>query len=289
MNIHLLVNQSAGRGRSGNMCDSIVEEFRLHGIDVELLSPTSIIETESLLRKVIAHGCERLVVAGGDGIINLAIQILAGSTTILGIIPTGSGNDFARALNLPSGIREATATALSHPSSLDLLRVGDRWVASVLTFGFSADVNTRANRMKRPKGPSRYTIATLLSLPELRSRSVHMVVDGKDHHFDLTLGTVANTSDFGGGMQIAPEADPTDGICNLTLVTDIGKLELLRFFRRVFDGSHMDHPKVQNLSGREIFFITEGFELWGDGEKIGTSPIRIELVSEALLLARGSV
>jgi diacylglycerol kinase (ATP) len=271
------------------MRDSIIEEFRLHGVDVELLSPTSISETESLLRKIIVHGCERLVVAGGDGIINLAIQILAGSKTILGIIPTGSGNDFARALNLPLGIREATITALSDPSSLDLLKVGERWVASVLTFGFSADVNTRANGMKRPKGPSRYTLATLLSLPDLRSRPVHMVIDGKDHHFDLTLGTVANTSDFGGGMQIAPEADPTDGICNLTLVTDIGKLELLRFFRRVFDGSHMNHPKVQSLSGREIFFMTEGFELWGDGERIGTSPIRIELVSHALHLARGSV
>ena len=112
-------------------------------------------------------------------------------------------------------------------------------------------------------------------------------VDGRNFNFDLVLGTVANTSDFGGGMKIAPDADPSDGISNLTLVTSIGKIELLRFFRRVFDGSHLRHPKVQTLEGKKVEISTKGFDIWGDGELIGVSPIEIELVPQALHLAKG--
>ena len=88
-------------------------------------------------------------------------------------------------------------------------------------------------------------------------------------------------------MKIAPDADPTDGNANLTLVDKIGRIELLRFFRRVFDGSHLLHPKVHTLDGKAIEISSEGLDIWGDGELIGVSPIRIELVPQALLLAKG--
>ena len=112
-------------------------------------------------------------------------------------------------------------------------------------------------------------------------------MDDRRYVFDLILGTVANTSDFGGGMKIAPDADPADGKSNLTLVADIGRIELLRFFRRVFDGSHLLHPKVHTLEGKVIDIISEGFDIWGDGELVAASPIRIELAPQALLLAKG--
>ena len=287
MSTQLLINPSAGRGKAQKLNNAIVREVRSHCGDVEVLSAASVEETKLLLKKTVETGSERLIVAGGDGIVHFAIQAVAGSSTVLGVIPIGSGNDFARALGLPSQIEAASKIALSKPSKIDLLKVGDRWVASVLTFGFSADVNTRANHMKRPKGPSRYTFATLFCLPKLQSRHLDLQVDGSHFHFDLTLGTVANTSDFGGGMKIAPDADPCDGISNLTLVTSLGKMELLWFFRRVFDGSHLKHPKVQTLEGKNIVIVSEGFDIWGDGELIGVSPMEIELVPEALHIAKG--
>lgn len=287
MSVQLLINPSAGRGKGHKLNNSIVREVQSHCSDVEVLTATAVEEAKVLLEETVKSGIKRLIVAGGDGIVHLALQAIAGSSTVLGIIPSGSGNDFARALGLPSGIEAASRIAFSQSSQIDLLRVGTRWVASVLTFGFSADVNTRANQMKRPKGPSRYTFATLLCLPKLQSRHMDIQVDGTTFHFDLVLGTVANTSDFGGGMKIAPDADPLDGILNLTLVTSIGKIELLRFFRRVFDGSHLQHPKVQTLEGKKVEITTEGFDIWGDGELIGVSPIGIELVPQALHLAKG--
>ena len=287
MSIYLLINPAAGRGKGDRLNASIIDNVRSHFADINILSASSIAETQSLLQNVVDHGAEKLIVAGGDGIVHLAIQAIAGSSTALGIIPSGSGNDFARAVGIPMGVKEASEVAFSEASKIDLLKVGSQWVASVLTFGFSSDVNTRANRMQRPKGPSRYTFATLFCLPKLQSRNLELHVDEKVYKFNLVLGTVANTSDFGGGMKIAPDADPTDGNSNLTLVTSIGRIELLRFFRRVFDGSHLLHPKVHTLEGNKIEIITEGFDIWGDGELIGVSPIRIELIPHALLLAKG--
>ena len=287
MSVYLLVNPAAGRGKGDRLNASIVNAVRSHCENVEVLSASSVEETSLLMQSAVDRGAEKLIVAGGDGIVHLAIQAVAGSSTVLGIIPSGSGNDFARAVGLPTGIEEASKVALSQASKIDLLKVDNRWVASVLTFGFSADVNTRADKMRRPKGPSRYTFATLFCLPKLQGKSLEFLVDDRRYVFDLILGTVANTSDFGGGMKIAPDADPADGKSNLTLVADIGRIELLRFFRRVFDGSHLLHPKVHTLEGKVIDIISEGFDIWGDGELVAVSPIRIELAPQALLLAKG--
>lgn len=287
MSVYLLVNPAAGRGKGDRLNASIVNTVRSHCENVEVLSASSVEETTLLMQNAVDRGAEKLIVAGGDGIVHLAIQAVAGSSTALGIIPSGSGNDFARAVGLPMGIEEASKVALSQASKIDLLKVDNRWVASVLTFGFSADVNTRADKMRRPKGPSRYTFATLFCLPKLQGKSLEFLVDDRRYVFDLILGTVANTSDFGGGMKIAPDADPADGKSNLTLVADIGRIELLRFFRRVFDGSHLLHPKVHTLEGKVIDIISEGFDIWGDGELVAVSPIRIELAPQALLLAKG--
>ena len=102
---------------------------------------------------------------------------------------------------------------------------------------------------------------------------------------EVSLWNIANTSDFGGGMKIAPSANPFDEIANLTLVSKVGRFELLRFFRRVFSGSHMSHPKVEGLEGKHIVLETAGLGLWADGEFIGESPAIIDLVPNAIRLA----
>ena len=159
------------------------------------------------------------------------------------------------------------------------------------TAGFSGDVNDRANRLRVPKGPSRYTVATVLEIPTLRVRPVRITVDGEIHEFDAALLAIANTGWFGGGMHIAPDAVPDDGLLDLTVVADVGRVELLRFFRLVFGGRHLTHPKVHALRGRRIVLEAlsperEALDLWGDGEPIGTTPSTLEVAPGALRIAR---
>ena len=283
--VHLLVNSFARKGKGHEQTEIILKAFRDRGVDVTLIEGATLTEVETKIRNLVNEGLERLVVAGGDGMVHSAIQAVAQSETILGIIPIGTGNDFCRALGIPADIENAVEAALGEGQLTDLLRVDDRWVASVLTFGFSADVNTRAEAMKWPKGPSRYTLATIAELPSLKSRLVEFEIDGVRQEMDLCLSNIANTSDFGGGMKIAPAANPFDGIAHLTFVSKISRFSLLRFFRRVFSGSHMDHPKVIGMEGKYIQIISSNLDLWADGELIGSSPAVVELISEAIYLA----
>lgn len=283
--VHLLVNSFAKKGKGHEQTGKILKAFRDRGVDVTLIEGANLTEVETKIRNLVNEGLERLVVAGGDGMVHSAIQAVARSETILGIIPIGTGNDFCRALGIPADIENAVEAALGEGQLTDLLRVDNRWVASVLTFGFSADVNTRAEAMKWPKGPSRYTLATIAELPSLKSRLVEFEIDGVRQEMDLCLSNIANTSDFGGGMKIAPAANPFDGIAHLTFVSKISRFSLLRFFRRVFSGSHMDHPKVIGMEGKYIQIISSNLDLWADGELIGSSPAVVELISEAIYLA----
>ena len=283
--IHVLINQLARRGKGAKAARLIFRCFEELDVDYALVPGETLPEVKHNLQELVDQGAERIIVAGGDGIIHHAIQSIATTETVLGIIPIGTGNDFCRALAIPAGIENAVATSLGEPSPIDLLKVNDRWVASVMTFGFSSDVNVRAEGMRWPTGPSRYTVSTLVSLRSLSSQFVNFSIDDIPFEREISLWNVANTSDFGGGMKIAPAANPFDGIANLTLVSKVGRFELLRFFRRVFSGSHMSHPKVEGLDGKRIVIETAGLGLWADGEFIGESPAVIDLVPDAIRLA----
>ncbi len=285
--VHLLISPEAGRGRAAAATEIVQSTIRAAGHTPVDLTGTTAAASTAAAKAAVADGVERIIVVGGDGLVHLALQAVAESSTVLGVVPVGTGNDFARGLDtIPDDPAEATQVALGEGRPTDAIRSDAGWVASVATAGFSGDVNARANRLQFPKGPSRYSVATVVELPGLRNRPVRLDVDGQVHEFETALLAVANTGWFGGGMQIAPDARPDDGRLEVTVVADVGRLELLRFFRLVFSGRHMAHPKVHGLSGRRISIEADGLELWGDGEAIGTTPATLEAVPDAVLLAR---
>lgn len=286
--VHVLVSPDAGRGRAAATSADVLDRLRGLGAHVIDISGPTAERSLANAHEAVAGGADRLVVMGGDGIVHLGAQAVAGTDTVLGVVPIGTGNDFVRGIEaIAEDAVEAVAGALGEPVPTDALRVGDRWVASVATAGFSGDVNQRANQMTRPRGPSRYTVATLVELPRLASRSVTLEIDGETITHDVAMLAVANTAWFGGGMHIAPDADPTDGLLDITLVADVGRLELLWFFNRVFKGTHMSHPKVHGYRGRTVSITTsDPLTIWGDGELIGPAPVTIEVVSSALRLAQ---
>ena len=283
--IHLVINQLARRGKGAKAASRIFHYLEKFDVSYSLVPGETLIEVKNNLQSLVDQKVERIIVAGGDGIIHHTIQSVAGTETVLGVIPIGTGNDFCRALKIPTDIKTAVALSLEESKSIDLLKVNDRWVASVMTFGFSSDVNSRAEKMRWPTGPSRYTVATLASLRSLSSERVQFVIDDVQYERDVSLWNIANTSDFGGGMKISPSANPFDGVANLTLVSKVSRFELLRFFKRVFSGTHMSHPKVDGLQGKRVLVTTKGLGLWADGEFIGESPATIDLVPGAIQLA----
>ncbi len=208
----------------------------------------------------------RLLIAGGDGLIHHALPAVAGTGIDVGIVGVGSGNDFARGLGLPSKVGPAVEAALGPTRPLDLIATDDgAYAASVVTAGFSGTVNARANALRFPPGQQRYTVATLLELPRLRPVDLELVVDGTPHHLPASLVAVANTPYFGGGMAICPDADPDDGLLDVTVIGATSALTLGRMLPTVFSGRHVRHPAVTVHRGAKVSVEFDA-PWWADGE-----------------------
>ena len=155
---------------------------------------------------------------------------------------------------------------------VDATRTADRWWATVLCCGFDSAVTDRANRLRWPRGPRRYDLAILAELAQLRPREVSLTVDGAGSQLEVTLVAVANTAWYGGGLRIAPGADPADGLLEVVVVGPVSRRELVRTRPRLAAGTHVDHPAVTVLRGREVALHGSGLVTYADGEPVSPLP-----------------
>lgn len=288
-----MLGNPAARGGTGD-AERVVDEIRAGGRRAALLRADSAEASAAAAQGAVEAGHERLVVVGGDGLVRIAIGAVAGSDVTLGIVPQGTGNDFARALGLLDGdLGDQVARALADGVPVDAMRTDHGWVASVATVGFSGDVTARANGLAWPRGQQRYTVATVLQLPRLRTIRARIVVDGVAHDADTTMLSVGNTAYFGGGMRICPDAAPADGRLHVVVIGDVGRGTFLRVFPRVFGGGHVRHPDVATYVGTKVVVeaveaveaVAEVVEMWADGDLLGPLPVTCEVVPGALQVA----
>jgi len=218
---------------------------------------------------------------------------IAETDIALGIVATGTGNDTARTLGHPIDDVEASIGALEDAFSrgarrIDLGRVRHggltTWFAGVLSAGFDAVVNDRANRMTRPRGSQRYTIAMVRELLTFHPVRYRLEVDGVAETRDAMLVSVANGRSIGGGMKIVPDARLDDGMLDLFIVDRMPRLRLLGVFPSVFRGEHTSRPEVHATRARSVRIEAEGIVAYADGERVGALPVEVSVVPEALLL-----
>ena len=285
--VSLLVNPLAGKGKALSVADEL--QYLLKELDVETdaLMPTSRSEVTGVINESVTSGIDTLLAVGGDGLINQAVNVLAGTDTVLGLIPVGTGNDFARSLNLNSGgLLEQAHKALSPATEVDLTKCGPHHVATSVICGFPAVVNLRANELRFPKGSSSYTFATLIELPFMSPAIYELKLDGKSLEVTAAAVVVANSAYFGGGMKICPDASTSDGLLDVCVIGDVGKLDLLRSFLKVRTGDHVDHPKVSIFKASEIEIAGTGI-IRGDGEQLSELPVKIQIQRGAINVAGG--
>ena len=289
------INPTASFGRGREVGPQVVAMLRGQGLVVhELIAPSlDVLRAEAAAR--LAGGVDALVVVGGDGMVNLGVELTAGTGIPLGIIPSGTGNDMARGLGIAlddpeAAVQEMLAALDRGPRVIDAARIdygtgpsaGSRRFACVLSAGFDAIVNERANRMRRPRGRSRYTIALLVELARLRPIDYRLVVDGVEHRERALLVSVGNNTSLGGGMKVTPAALLDDGLLDVMLVRPLSRLEFLRIFPRVFAGTHVTDPRVVTMRGRRIRIEADGIVAYADGERIAPLPIDVEVEPGAL-------
>lgn len=287
--IGLVVNPTSGKNRGGALGIEVASRLRAHGHEVLELSDETADSARDRAIGAIAQGIDILAVAGGDGMVHLGVNLCADSKTPLAIIAAGTGNDIARGLGLPvhDPIAAADVVGSGIPRQIDVVRHVDargdvRWFAGVLGAGFDSLVNERANTWPWPKGRMRYNLAIARELPGFRAIPYAVTVDGVRHETAAMLVTVGNGQSYGGGMRVCPDASLDDGLLDVMVLHDISTLEFLKVFPTVFKGTHVRHPAVEILRGREVTLEADGIVAYADGERFLPLPLTLEVVPAAL-------
>ena len=292
LRVVVAINPSASFGKGRAVGPAVVQALRGAGHRVTALSQPSFADLHREAGKAIALSPDALVVVGGDGMVSLGANLVAGTSIPLGIVPSGTGNDVSRGLKIPIGDTDAAIDLLlaaldCEPRVIDaalIRRDGepDRWYAGVLSAGFDARVNERANLWRWPRGKSRYNLALLRELATLTPTTYRLVLDGVEWNTDGTLVSIANNTSFGGGMLITPDALLDDGLLDVFVVQPLSRIAFLGIFPRVFKGTHVTDPRVSIRRAKHVTIHSDGVVAYADGERVGPLPLEVEIVPGAL-------
>jgi diacylglycerol kinase (ATP) len=295
MNIALLVNPTAGKGRAAGLVAKTTERMRAGGANVAILVGRDVDDAKALARRAVDDGVDAVVALGGDGMVHLALNVVAGTSTPLGIIPAGTGNDLANTLALPTKdpvdaagvVGERLAAGAAWPMDAVLVRQQDDakppvWFGCVLGSGFDSRVNDRANRMSWPHGRMRYNVAILAELGVFRPLPFTIELDGERIETEAMLVAVGNAKSYGAGMKVTPDAEVDDGLVDVQVLSSISKVEFLKTFPKVFKGTHVTHPAVTIRRAKVVSLSSPGVTAYADGEYVADLPITCETVPGAV-------
>jgi len=282
-------NPTAGGGRAGRLVPAVLARLRDAGVEVEQHRTRSLEDGRAAACEA-AAAFDAVVAVGGDGTVGACAAGLAdagpGARAALGVVPVGGGNDAARSFGLPAGDPLAAAGLLPRLQRrpADLATVAGRAYLNVAGAGFDSEVNRVANqRLGWAKGRPRYVGAVLAELVVGRRASFELVLDDQASRHRGWLVAVANGPSYGGGMRVAPAASLQDGLLDVVVIHDIGKLEFLKTFPKVFSGRHVEHPAVSvHRAGRVELDADRPLAVYADGEPAGTLPATFQVRRAAI-------
>ncbi|MER3500464.1 MAG: diacylglycerol kinase [Candidatus Fervidibacterota bacterium] len=287
----LIVNPIAKRGRAVLLARRAQKQLQEAGWECELWVSERGEHVRVLTERAVAEGMDAVLVAGGDGTIHYAIQVLAHTDIPLGIIPCGRGNDLVRNLGIPyEPERAAEVIAAQHTRRIDLGQIHatnfpePRYFEGIVTCGFDSAVADFVHRHRVvPGGWIGYFGVAMMLLARFRFPFVRVRGEGLRFEGRVLLVATANCPSYGGGMWIAPTAQMDDGLLHVCIVRSTSKIRIALLFPTVFTGKHILEPEVSLHALTEVHLEgEEPLPLFADGEPIGTTPAVIQIVPHAL-------
>jgi diacylglycerol kinase (ATP) len=287
MRLLLLYNPEAGKGRAHRHIAEAVARLQAHGAEVELepsRSPEHLIE---LGARATSSGAERIVACGGDGTVNLVLRRLDLDRATLGILPLGSGDDFAKTVGIPADLEGACEVLLGgRVRPIDVAMANDVRYVCVAGFGFDSEVNRVANESRsRLRGTPLYLTSILKVLRKFEPHHVSVQNGASRWSQEMMFLVVANSPRYGAGIHIAPHAVPDDGLLDLCVVGKCGKMELVRTLPLAYSGGHLKRSFVHYQKGTEFSFQTgEPMDVYADGEPVTRTPVHFSINPQKLRL-----
>jgi len=283
-----VVNPAAGSGRCGRRAGRALAELRAAGVACDVVETDGPGDATRLVRAARDRGVTRFLAVGGDGTgYEVVNGLLPGPRATVGFLPLGTGNSFLR--DFDAGARDpVVAIARGATRPCDAVRVvhdgGELYSINLFCLGFPADVATITNRRLKPFGRFGYVLGVLGCLFRLPRRPFPWRADAGAAHADPCLFVTFSNSRFtGGGMMIAPRADPADGLVEIVRAGPMGRWATLRAFPRIFRGTFLDHPMVERCAAARVAFDLDGpVDAMVDGEVVRLRPRSLEVLPHAL-------
>jgi diacylglycerol kinase (ATP) len=296
----IIINPTAGAGSTARLWPQIQTHLERAGLSFEFRFTERTGHATELAKEAAESGFGCVVAVGGDGTIqevaNGLLQAPNPKNIVLGIICTGTGSDLSRSVGISRKIEESCLSLTQRRvRTIDMGLVsyyGDgkkqqRYFINSAGIGFDAAVVAATEKLpKYIGGTIPYVIGLVRSFLFYRNKCVTLTVNGESPRPLQALSVVvANGQYFGGGMRVAPEAVMDDGLFDIVIMGDFGKIELLREFPKVYKGNHLTLPKIHLTRGTLVTIeSSDQFLLQADGEVLGTGPVSFELIPQALNL-----
>lgn len=301
----VIVNPESNKGKTRKRWKDIQEVLKSFLKEFKCEFTEKPFQAIEISRAAIKEGTELVVGVGGDGTMNEIAngfyenrEIINPETT-LGIVPSGTGCDFTRSLNIPLDIKNALKVITQAPSSLiDIGRATfkansgeeqERYFLNVADFGIGGEVVKKVNENRMERKASSYLKCLLSTFIAYKSKRLKIKIDDDELPIDeYMIGAVSNGRIFGKGMKIAPEAELDDGLFDVVLIRGMKLFEFLRNVWKIYAGSHLSHPKILLIRGRKTeVFPAEGQEdvlIELDGEQLGRLPATFEIVPSSIFV-----
>jgi YegS/Rv2252/BmrU family lipid kinase len=301
----VIVNPNAGHGKGKKDWQKIADLLEKHGIEFTSQFTVTRRHAIVLVQEGITNGYRKIIAVGGDGTMNEVVngvftQLVCPTTDItLAMITVGTGNDWGKLFGIP--VHYENAIQLIKEFKVRLQDAGivhyyhgtareRRYFINIAGLGFDAVVVSRTNIQKDKgyKGKAIYFINLLRSLISYKHTLTSIDIDGiklQDDIFTISIG-IGRFS--GGGMMQTPKAIPDDGLFDVTIVKKMRKSEIIRSLKKLYDGSILDHPKIEGYMGKDILIDSDPLiHVEADGESLGHSPIEFSLLPKSINIVYG--
>ncbi|MBS2770573.1 diacylglycerol kinase family lipid kinase [Anoxybacillus rupiensis] len=291
---YFVVNKISGNGKGLKVWKKVEKLLQEKQVNYQVRFTERPKHAVEIVKEFSSKACNAVVAVGGDGTIHDVANGLIHSNIPLGIIPAGSGNDLARALDIPMDYKRALERILrGKKRKMDVGKIGEEYCMTVTGIGFDGKVAEINNTAKYKDllnlvrlGDLSYGLSVLHALFQYRPVRIQLKIDGEVQSFsNVWFIAIANTPNYGGGIKICPDACYDDGLFDICIVHSVTKWELLRTFPKAYKGKHVSHPSVTMIKGKQVEIIAEPpIIVQSDGEILTKTPVNVTIQKEALLI-----
>ncbi len=279
----LLVNPSSGTGGAPAAAVPVARLLREAGAAVELTYSPGPVGCARLAREAAERG-DVVVAVGGDGMVSSVAGAVTEGKGVLGIVPSGRGDDFARMLGITADPARAARMLLEGtPRDVDVIATGRRVVLGSVYAGVDSLASEIVERVRRLPVSTQYAYAGVRALLSCSPTRYTIEVDGTTYQEEAYTVVAANSAYYGNGMKIAPAASLADGLLDVVVIRAASRLRLIRCMPKLYDGSHVDLDEVRVLSGRQVRLASAApVTAYGDGERLAPLPLEARVLPGAL-------